>query len=98
MPCSRRSLLQRAGTVAGLVATAGAGCLSVGSTGGYKLIVQVVPRLAEVFLVVQPTGVGAETRIDYETERINGTRYRGQLQLPENLNDPADPFPEQAMH
>jgi hypothetical protein len=68
MPCSRRSLLQRAGTVAGLVATAGAGCLSVGSTGGYKLIVQEVPRLAEVFLVVQPTGVGAETRLDYETE------------------------------
>ncbi|WP_256297641.1 hypothetical protein [Haloarchaeobius salinus] len=68
MPCSRRSLLQRTGAVAGLAATAGAGCLSFGSASGYRLIVHDVPDLAEEFLVDDPVAVRAETRIDYDTE------------------------------
>ena len=68
MPCSRRSLLQRAGAATVLVATGGAGCLGFGATGGYKLLVHEVPTLADEFILVQPTDIGAETHIDYETE------------------------------
>ncbi|MFD1644102.1 hypothetical protein [Haloarchaeobius litoreus] len=68
MPCSRRSLLQRAGTVAGLAATVGAGCLSFGSASGYRLVPQDVDgTLADEFLVDDPVAVRAETRIDYDT-------------------------------
>jgi hypothetical protein len=69
MPCSRRSLLQRAGTVAGLAATASAGCLSFGSESGYRLVLQDVDgTLADEFLVDDPVAVRAETRVDYDTE------------------------------
>ncbi|MFC4407363.1 hypothetical protein [Haloarchaeobius iranensis] len=69
MPCSRRSLLQRAGTVAGLAATVGAGCLSVGRESGYRLVPHDVDgTLADEFLVAEPVETRAETRVDYDTE------------------------------
>lgn len=73
MTRSRRSLLRTAGAVAGLATTAGAGCLSLGATGGYKLLVDDVDgSLADEFLRAQPTDVRAETRIDYDTETKAG--------------------------
>lgn len=69
MPCSRRSLLQRAGVVAGLATTAGAGCLTVGRESGYRLVPHAVDgTLADEFRVVQPTSIAAETRVDYDAE------------------------------
>ncbi|WP_440992250.1 hypothetical protein [Haloarchaeobius baliensis] len=67
MPRSRRSLLRSAGVVAGLTTTVGAGCLSLGATGGYRLIVHDVADLTDEFLLAQPMAVRAETRIDYDT-------------------------------
>jgi len=69
MPCSRRSLLQRAGVVAGLATTVSAGCLSGGRESGYRLVPHEMDgTLADEFRLVQPTSVEAETRIDYDTE------------------------------
>lgn len=68
MPLSRRALLRSAGALGGVTATAGAGCMSLLSTGKYVLHTSDVGAgLAGEFVVDEPVEVDADTRIDYDT-------------------------------
>ena len=67
MTRSRRALLRTASALAGGAATAAAGCLTVGSPGGFVLHTDDVENgLASEFLVDEPAAVRADTRIDYD--------------------------------
>jgi hypothetical protein len=67
MPSSRRALLRAASAVAAGTATAGAGCLTFGSTRGYVLHTdEIDDGLAGEFVVDEPAAVRADTRIDYD--------------------------------
>lgn len=67
MPSSRRALLRAAGAFAAASATAGAGCVSIGSSDRYVLHTNDLEgSLASAHLVADPTAVRADTRIDYD--------------------------------
>ena len=68
MDCSRRSLLQWAGAVAGLATTAG--CIDIGSGSDYTLVSSDFDRsLGAEYLVPEPVELPASTRVDYTDER-----------------------------
>ncbi|WP_323674394.1 hypothetical protein [Halorubellus sp. PRR65] len=67
MPSSRRTLLRSAGALAAVTATAGAGCVSIGSNDRYVLHADDVDgSLASRFVVPDPTAVRADTRLDFD--------------------------------
>jgi len=64
---SRRALLRSTGALAGVVATATAGCASFPSSGRYVLHTDDVGAgLAGEFVVEEPMEIAADTRIDYD--------------------------------